>query len=140
MQCKITEAATKYYKTTAFVAGWLSVGIFAPYFQQWCGFLAFGWLLRLLLSTQSIKRAAAIGYWFGFAHFAGGFSWVGNALLVDADRFGWLYPIALVAAGGFFGAFAAVPAAVCAMLQDKWNKWLAFGAVGCLANGDGALS
>lgn len=58
------------------------------------------------------KQAFACGYWFGFGWFACGLSWVGNALLIDAAAFGWLYPLTLLAAGAFFGLFAGIPAAL----------------------------
>ena len=117
---------TRYKKTTAFMAGILSVAMFAPYFQVWAGVIGFSVLLYLLLCENKAKELFKIGYAFGFAHFAIGFSWVGNALLIDAERFGWLYPITLLAAGSFFGLFAAVPALMVVKGRTVLGKWLLF--------------
>ncbi len=122
----MTNLMIKYQKTTAFMAGALSVAMFAPYFQIWAGVIGFSVLLYLLLNESKTKDLFKIGYAFGFAHFAIGFSWVGNALLIDVERFGWLYPITLLAAGSFFGLFAAVPAAIIAKGRTTIGKWLMF--------------
>ena len=100
--------------------------VFAPYFQIWAGFAAFSILFYLLTQAKKTKQALAIGYWFGFAHFALGLAWVGNALLVDPEKFGWLYPITLIAAGGFFGLFVLLPCYLSFRVQDIWSKWLMF--------------
>ena len=41
------------------------------------------------------------GWCFGFGHFLVAFHWIGAALLVDAERFGWLAvpAVVLIAAG-----------------------------------------
>jgi apolipoprotein N-acyltransferase len=44
------------------------------------------YLLHLLIETKEKKELFKIGYAFGFAHFAFGFSWVGNALLIEAEN------------------------------------------------------
>ena len=120
---------TKHKKTCAFGMGWLSILAFAPRFWIVFAFLSFSYLLYLLVSTQDKKNLFKIGYAFGFAHFAFGFSWIGNALLIDAKQFGWLYPITLMAAGAFFGLFFAIPAVCTYFAKTKWQKWLAFSAV-----------
>lgn len=116
----------KYYKLSAFLSGALSVLIFAPYFQIWAGFIAFSILFCLLCQSQSKLSSAAIGYWFGFAHFALGFAWIGNALLIDSAQFGWLYPLALLASGAFFGLFTMFPAFLTGYATSPWSKWLLF--------------
>lgn len=60
------------------------------------------------------------------AGLACGFSWVGNALLIDAAAFGWLYPLTLLAAGAFFGLFAGIPAALAWYFKNTYARWLAF--------------
>lgn len=118
----------KYSKTAAFLAGALSVPAFAPYYCTGCAFLSLGILLYLLLKAEGYRRAFGIGYAFGFSHFALGFSWVGNALLIEPEKFGWLYPITLAAAGGFFGLFVALPAMLSFFAEKNWQKWLSFAA------------
>lgn len=120
------ELIKKYSKTSAFISGLLSVAAFAPYFQIWAAFIGFGLLFFLLLNENSYKKLFIIGYFFGFAHFACGFSWVGQALLVDINKTGWLYPIALLASGGFFGLFASLSCVCCGIAKTTWNRWGVF--------------
>jgi apolipoprotein N-acyltransferase len=44
-----------------------------------------------------VGTAALVGWWFGFGYFLAGLYWVGFAFLVDADKFAWLMPFAVVA-------------------------------------------
>ena len=113
-------------KITAFFAGALSALAFAPHYYIFLAFLSFSTLLYLLIKAPTAKRAFSVGYCFGFAHFACGFSWVGNALLIDIARFGWLYPIVLLASGTFFGFFFAIPATMTFISKKTWQKWLIF--------------
>ncbi len=60
---------------------------------------------------HAARRAFAIGWWFGLAHFATGLYWISHALLVDAAKFGWLIPFAILglSAGlAFFPGLAAM--------------------------------
>jgi apolipoprotein N-acyltransferase len=116
----------KYGKSCAFLAGALSVLGFAPFYVVPCSFVGFSVLMYLLLQAQTKKQLFAYGYWFGFAHFAFGLLWVGNALLIDVAHFGWLYPIVFLASGAFFGVFAAFPALGLMWARQKWQKWMMF--------------
>ncbi len=40
-------------------------------------------------------RAATAGWWFGFGYFLFGLFWIGEAFLVEADKFAWLLPFAV---------------------------------------------
>lgn len=42
-----------------------------------------------------LRSAAAAGWWFGFGFFLVGLYWIGEAFLVEADRFAWLLPFAV---------------------------------------------
>ena len=44
---------------------------------------------------RSALRAAAAGWWFGFGYFLGGLFWIGEAFLVEAEKFAWLLPVAV---------------------------------------------
>lgn len=116
----------KYPKTTAFAAGALSVAAFAPYYMMWAAVAAFAVLMFELLEAENRRSLFARAYSFGFAHFALGFSWVGNALLIEPEKFGWLYPITLIASGAFFGLFFGVPAWLIPLKRKPWQKWLFF--------------
>ena len=118
----------KYGRTAAFAAGALSVLSFAPHYFIAAAFIGFSVLLFLLLNAASKKQAFLLGYCFGFAHFAFGFSWIGNALLIDAQQFGWLYPLVLLSSGAFFGLFFAFPSLMTFWARQPWQKWLVLSA------------
>lgn len=44
----------------------------------------------------AILRAASTGWWFGFGYFLFGLFWIGEAFLVEADKFAWLLPFAVM--------------------------------------------
>lgn len=119
----------QYKKTIAFLLGAISVCSLPPYYLFPILFFTLSSLLLLLTQTSQPKTAFAIGYWFGFGFFAFGLSWVGNALLIDAKSFGWLYPITLAAAGGFFGLFTGFPALLAAFFKNTYAKFFAFSAL-----------
>lgn len=116
----------KHNKLILFLLGSISVLGFAPHYQVWASTIGFSGLMWYLLHSDSRKKSFYIAYIFAFAHFAFGFSWIGNALLVDIGRFGWLYPITLLACGLFFGLFFALPALLLSPRQTGWRKWLSF--------------
>lgn len=60
----------------AFGMGVLTVGAFAPLYLYPLALLTLGVLLWLTLHAHSAKRAAALGWWFGFGLFMTGVSWV----------------------------------------------------------------
>jgi apolipoprotein N-acyltransferase len=109
MFAKLKNILLRRYKTTALIGGALSALVFPPVYlwQVFMPVLLGMWCLCNKLA--SYKQTAALGYFYGFGFFAAGFYWVGNALLIDIATFGWLYPIALAAAGAFFGLFMILP-------------------------------
>ena len=109
----------------------LSAGIFLtfalpPYYQIWIPFLSLGLLAWLLNRAEKKRTAFALGYWFGFGFFAIGLSWISHALAMDLKSFGWLIPIALFAAGAFFGLFVAVPAWISTYFRGFFAKVFTF--------------
>lgn len=91
---------------TAAGAGALSALAMAPFFVWPLLMLTLPilvWLLDGICLRKGLsifgrlRRAAAVGWWFGFGYFLAGLYWIGHAFLVDADRFAWLLPIAVPA-------------------------------------------
>lgn len=105
----VLEFVAKYHKFSALLCGTLLAVALPPFYQLWAAFVSFSLMLYISSRKDSLCNLAAIGYWFGFGYFALGFYWIGNALLVDIERTGWLYPITLVLNGAFFGVFAIFP-------------------------------
>jgi apolipoprotein N-acyltransferase len=55
------------------------------------------WLIDGAGAGMNGTRAAfAAGWWFGFGYFLAGLYWIGMALLVEADRFAWFLPAAVL--------------------------------------------
>ncbi len=111
---------------TAFTCGLLAVGSLPPFYFFPLLFFTFPVLLWLVHNAKSGKQSFKIGYAFGFAFFAFGFSWIGNALLIEAATFGWLYPIAFLASGFFFGLFIALPTWLSFYFKNIISQYLAF--------------
>lgn len=63
----------------------------------------FVWLLdgAIEIGERSLRRRLAIGlsvgWWFGFGYLLAGLWWIGGAFLVEADRFAWMIPFAVLA-------------------------------------------
>ncbi|MFI3241663.1 MAG: apolipoprotein N-acyltransferase [Alphaproteobacteria bacterium] len=120
------EKMLKYNKSYSFVLGALSVLAFSPYYLIPFAFVAFGLWFCLLNKAFSKKQAFLTGYWFGFGHFAFGFSWIGNALLIDPMQTGWLYPICFLASGAFFGLFFGFPSLIAFCYKNVYSRFFIF--------------
>jgi apolipoprotein N-acyltransferase len=91
----------------AFLAGSLSVLAMPPLFLWPVLFLTLPVLVWLIDgsepaagATRSFRRGAparafAAGWWFGFGYFVFGLFWIGEAFLVEAEKFAWLLPFAV---------------------------------------------
>lgn len=74
--------------------------------------LGYAGLLSLLQRSSSTRRAFVHGWAFGTGYFLVGLHWVGHAFMVDADRFAWLMPFAVIALATGLGLFPALAAAL----------------------------
>ena len=68
--------------------------------------------------SASPSAAFGAGWWMGFGYFIAGLWWVGSALLVDAGKFAWALPLAVVALPA---ALAVFPAAGFALARLFWS-------------------
>ncbi|HEY3622258.1 MAG TPA: apolipoprotein N-acyltransferase, partial [Roseiarcus sp.] len=66
----------------------------------------------------SLSAAFGAGWWMGFGYFLSSLWWVGSALLVEADKFAWALPLAVVALPA---ALAVFPAAGFALARLLWS-------------------
>lgn len=102
----------------AFCAGALSALAMAPFFASPVLFVTLPVLVWLIDgSTGTSQRAgffsaAKAGWWFGFGYFLLGLFWVGEAFLVEADKFAWLMPFAVVTLPAGLALFTAAAAGV----------------------------
>ncbi len=99
----------------AVAAGSLSVLAFAPFFLSPVLFMTLPVFVWLIDASRSPRAAARSGWWFGFGYFFFNLVWLGEAFLVEADKFAVLLPFAitLLPAGmALFWALAAFLARV----------------------------
>ncbi len=68
--------------------------------------------------AASLRAAFGAGWWMGFGYFLAGLWWIGSALLVEADKFAWALPLAVVALPA---ALAVFPAAGFALARLLWS-------------------
>jgi apolipoprotein N-acyltransferase len=108
----------------AFAAGAVSALAQAPFHLAPVLFITLPVLVWLIDgSTSSGRRgprrlgpAAAVGWWFGFGYFLAGLWWIGAAFLVDAEAFGWMMPLAVVALPAGLALFTAAGVALARLL------------------------
>ena len=136
----IGGARDKRRAAIAFAAGALSNLALAPFHSAPILFLTLPilvWLIDDAARTPGgayrVARAAARdGWWFAFGYFLFGLYWIGIAFLVEADKFGWLLPVAVTAMPAGLALFWAGAAALAAVL---WRPGLARVVVLALALG-----
>jgi len=122
----------------SFVAGALSVLALPPYEFLPLLFVTVPVLVWLLDGvgepTRSrrrrvIWRAGLVGWWFGFGYFLFGLYWVGNAFLVDAEKFAFLLPVAVTLLPAGLALFTGAAAAVARLFWFHGYRRIAIFAV-----------
>ncbi len=67
--------------------------------------VSFTSLVWLLAAAGRQRTAFALGWWFGFGYFVTGLYWMGSAFLVEADKFAWMLPFAVMGLPAILGFF-----------------------------------
>ena len=96
----------------AVAAGGLSVLGFAPFFATPVLFLSLPVLVWLIDGSSGSKHAAVAGWCFGFGYFFFSLFWIGEAFLVEADKFAVLLPFAVTLLPAGVALFWALASAV----------------------------
>ena len=81
--------------------------------------ISFPALIWLIQSSPRLRDALSAGWWFGFGHFTIGFYWLANAFLVDAARFAWLIPAAVLGLPALLALFPAIASALCWRIRRR---------------------
>lgn len=104
-------------------------------------FPCFVWLLDGALEVDGQENGTRfrtgffLGWLFGFGYFLAGLWWIGAAFLVEADRFAWLLPFAVLAMPAGLAFFTALGVALAALLwSDQFRRILLLAA--CLTLSD----
>lgn len=118
----------------AAAAGAASVLAMAPFFLWPVLFLTLPvlvWLIDealLVAKRRPHAHAAMAGWWFGFGYFLAGLFWIGEAFLVEAEKFAALMPFAVLAMPAGLGLFWGGAAAVASLhWRPGWRRVLALG-------------
>jgi len=117
----------------AFAAGSFSVLAMAPFYLWPVLFLTLPVLVWLVDGAKAqgdttsfwrrpVVRAASAGWWFGFGYFVFGLFWIGEAFLVEADKFAWLLPVAVTGLPAYLAFFFALGAGASLLV---WPQGLA---------------
>jgi apolipoprotein N-acyltransferase len=97
----------------AFAAGSASVLAFAPWHLVFVLFATLPVLVWLIDGASGPRNAAVAGWWYGFGFFLFNLFWIGEAFLVEAEKFAWLLPLAVTLLPAGLALFWAGAAALC---------------------------
>jgi apolipoprotein N-acyltransferase len=78
---------------------------FAPFRYFLLGFLAFPVAYHFIINSKSSKQAFNRGFLFSMGHHVSGLYWVANSLLIEADKFAWLVPFAVLLLPAYLSLF-----------------------------------
>lgn len=68
--------------------------------------------------AHSLRRAFGDGWWWGFGYFVAGLWWIGEAFLVEPDKFAWALPLGVL---GLPAGLALFPALGFALARLLWS-------------------
>jgi apolipoprotein N-acyltransferase len=118
----LTEAAGWRRQFMAAAAGAVSVLAMAPFFLWPVLFLTLPVLVVLIDAAVATAprraplHAAAAAWWFAFGYFLAGLFWIGEAFLVEAEKFAILMPFAVIAMPAGLALFWAAGAAAASLV------------------------
>ncbi len=109
---------------TAFGLGGLAALAMPPLFAIPLLLVAFPGLLVLLGRAGSWKRAAVIGWAFGWGHHVVGLYWITYSILTEAERLWWLVPLAVPLLALWMGIYHVIPAVLAWKARPGWPRVL----------------
>jgi apolipoprotein N-acyltransferase len=92
----------------AFLAGICATLTLPPLYLFPLAVPAYGGLYFLLHHAETQKRAASIGFFWGWGFFMSGLYWFVIALMTDPEKFAWLIPFALFALTAIIALYTAL--------------------------------
>lgn len=126
------------------LCGGLAAGALPPFDLTILLLIAFPGLVWLLDGAvdpgrgnraRRLRTGFALGWLFGFGYFLAGLWWIGAAFLVEAERFAWLMPFAVLAMPAGLALFTGLGVALAALMwSDRFSRVLLLAA--CLALAD----
>lgn len=113
---------------TAFLSGAIGALAQAPFDFFAAALLAFPVLVFLLDGAAGdaakgrlgrLRPFFVVGWWFGFGYFVANLWWIGNAMLVDIEKYAWAMPIAVLILPAGMAVFYGLAAA---LVRPFWNE------------------
>ena len=109
------------------ISGWRAYGLaaclgaiaglgFAPLNLVPAFALGISGLVWLAAEAPGRRSAFAVGWWWGFGHFAVNSYWIAESFLIDAARFGWMIPPVLGGLAAYLALYPALAALAFRML------------------------
>jgi apolipoprotein N-acyltransferase len=102
----------------AFIAGMVSATGFAPLNLWPLTIAALAVLLAMVIDTARLRKALALGWWFGFGHFAIGLNWIATAFTYQAAMPAWLGWVAVALLSLYLAVFPAIASG----LAWRWGR------------------
>jgi len=111
----------------SFLLGILASLALPPVGFIWVLPLALPIFLELLQRLPDKKSQFLFGWCFGYGHFIFSLSWIGNALMVEADKFAWMKPISLLGIPAFLACYIGVVAVITGFARsNRYMMWWMF--------------
>nr|WP_245215489.1 apolipoprotein N-acyltransferase [Pararoseomonas baculiformis] len=109
---------------TAFGLGGLAALAMPPIHAIPVLLIALPGLLLLLGKAGSWKRAAMLGWAFGWGHHVIGLYWITYSILTEAERLWWLVPLAVPLLALWMGIYSVIPALLAWKARPGWPRAL----------------
>ncbi len=106
---------------SSLVFGVIAAGALPPIHATPLLIPAFVGLVWALDRCATTGRGFYIGWWFGLGFFSSGLYWVGHAFLVDAAKYGFLAPIAVVGLAAGMALFTGLVSCL-TLLFSRWRR------------------
>jgi apolipoprotein N-acyltransferase len=107
---------------------------FAPFRYFAVGFLVFPVFFYFLLKSKNKKQAFWRGWLFGMGHHVSGLYWVANSMLVEADKFAWMIPFAVLLLPAYLSIYIGISSVLAYKTNLKfYSRIIYFAGVWCFA-------
>lgn len=74
-------------------------------------------------ANANYKKTFLLGFSYGYGYFLSSLYWIANSLLIDAEKFGWLIPFALIFIPGALAVYFGVFTASYKFLAKRLTAW-----------------
>ncbi len=91
-------------------------------------YVVFPSLLWLLSGIHNRISSFVLGWWFGFGFFGSSLYWIGNALLIKPDVYGWLIPFASLGLPAVFAVYSGLVSLAASYGRNHLQRGLLFAA------------